>query len=69
MTTNRVLSYKTLLTITRAGQQLSLGAATQTEKWDRPDIGMSPVSTEKFEKAVKESTQALPEGTKKVIWR
>ncbi|KAI9845010.1 MAG: hypothetical protein M1837_005154 [Sclerophora amabilis] len=69
MTTNRVLSYKTLLTVSKAGQQLSLGAATRTELWDRPETAITPVATEGFKKAVERSTQDLPQGTKKVIWR
>lgn len=69
MTTNRVLSYKTLQTVSRAGQQLSIGAATKTELWNRPETAITPGATEGFKKAVEGSTQNLPEGTKKVIWR
>ena len=69
MTTNRVISYKTLQTITKAGKQLSLGAATKTELWERPEAGITPISEEGFKKAVEQSAQTLPEGTAKVVWR
>ena len=69
MTTNRVISYKTLQTISKAGKQLSLGAATKTELWERPEAGITPISQEGFKKAVEQSAQTLPEGTAKVVWR
>lgn len=69
MTTNRVLSYKTLLNITKGGHQVALGAATKTELWDRPETGVTQGGIEGFEKAVTQSTQKLPQGTKKVIWQ
>jgi hypothetical protein len=42
MTINRVISYKTLQSITKAGKQPSLGAATKTELWERPEVGITP---------------------------
>jgi hypothetical protein len=69
MTTNKVVSYKALQSITKAGRQLVLGAATKTESWERPEAGITPISEEGFKKAVERSTQTLPEGTTKVIWR
>lgn len=57
MTTNRVLSFKTLDTVTKAGKQLSLGAATETELWNRPEAGITTASAEGLKEAVVGSTQ------------
>ncbi len=69
MTTNRVISFKSLDTVTRADEQLSLGAATKTELWNRPEAATTTTSTEAFKEAVVGSTQELPTGTAKVVWR
>lgn len=69
MTTNRVISFKNLDTVTRAGKQLSLGAATRTELWNRPETAITATSAKGFKEAVIGSTQQLPAGTAKVVWR
>ena len=56
MTTNRVISFKNLETITKSGKQVVLGAATKTELWNRPETGITVTSTEEFKKAVVQST-------------
>lgn len=69
MSTNRVLSYKNVMVVQKAGKHILLGAAVETELFNRPDAGITPTSTEAFKRAVLGSTQPLPEGTKKLIWR
>lgn len=69
MTTNRVISFKNLDTVARAGKQLLLDAAIKTELWNRPELTITSASTEGFKKAVVESTQELPAVTAKVVWR
>jgi len=48
MTTNRVIISKTLDTVTRAGKQLTLGAATKTELWNRSEAGITTANAEGF---------------------
>ena len=67
MTTNRVISFKNLETVTKSGKQLVLGAAIKTELWTRPEAGISAASTEGFKKAVVQSNQELPEDTAKIV--
>ena len=48
MTTNRVISFKSSDTATRAGKRLTLGAATNTELWSRPEAVITTANAEGF---------------------
>jgi endonuclease/exonuclease/phosphatase (EEP) superfamily protein YafD len=66
MASNRILSSKTLATITKSGADVVLAAATETQQWKRPEAAVQ-ASASAFVKAVEKSNTPLPAGTAKVI--
>ena len=67
-TANKIIVWKNIGTITKAGTNLVLGAATKTDKWSRPELAVEAIK-EPFKVAVIAYKSPLPQGTAEVIAR
>ena len=66
MATNRIMRSVNLGTISKAGQQIILEAALETQNWTRPE---SVLDKDKLMKLVQDTNTALPAGTKTAVVR
>ena len=67
-TSNKILSFLKIGSITKAGKEVMLGIALKTTKWERPsDIARRQEPGLKA--AVDNSLQDLPEGTAEIVGR
>jgi hypothetical protein len=68
MSYNQILAKKTVKTIMKNGQQITLSVATRTSNWTRPEPAVDAI-VDPFTKAVEAYAGQLPEDTKDICAR
>ena len=68
MSSNRILKSELFSTITKGGQQIALGVATETQEWKRPRE-TARAQGSGFKNAVLNDSASLPAGTAELIQR
>lgn len=68
MAYNKILSKKTIASIMKSGQEMTVSVATRTSTWMRPDVAANAIA-EPFTKAVESFDGQLPADTKDICAR